>query len=106
MTPAPQQPRSGDQPISRPFSSAAIQRAPFATITALRPGTKRTDAATKRAHGQAAAITASSPASATIPNPHRRDPPTAGSFLQDFRTPSAPETLKALRQSGSEQIAR
>ena len=45
--------------------------------------------------GHAAAIILLRPASAKILNPHNRDLHTAGSFFQDFRTPSAPETLKA-----------
>jgi hypothetical protein len=60
--------------MSCPFSSAALQRAPAATVTALTPGTLRIDRTTKHVHRQAAAITAPSPASAKIPNLHRPRP--------------------------------
>ena len=64
--------------MSRLISQASPQCSPLVSLAAHRTSTPRTGSATKRAHGQAAAITAPSPASAKIPNPHRPTPARCG----------------------------
>jgi hypothetical protein len=77
-TPAPQRPRSGDQPMSRLISQLTPQRSPLASTEAHTPSKPRTATATKRVGGHVAVITPPRPASAKIPNPHRPRPARRG----------------------------
>jgi len=86
--------------MSRLISQAPPQCLPLAPLAAHRSSTPRTGSATKCAHGQTAAITAPSPASAKTPNPHRPTPARRG-----FVPPRLSYAFGARNSQGSQSVS-
>jgi len=86
--------RYGQWPILCPLTSPAIRCSRSTTIPARETGAPGPNTATKLRARRAATTAEPFRASAKNQEPHRQCLLTAGSFIQDFRTPSAPETLQ------------